>query len=283
MEEIKFGPSCNEECFYADGNTSTKEAPAWLKTKGLNAYEYSFGKGYRMSTKTAEEIGEQAKKHGILMSVHAPYYVNFANPDDEMAEKSYGYVLTGLKMLRAFGGKHLVVHIGTETKQDRNTALNLINRRLDELVKRVYLEGYSDLKICPETMGKFAQIGTYKEIVDFCTKDEIFVPTFDFGHIYALNRGNFGSVEDYLEVFNYSIEKLGHERTKNCHIHFSKIQYSDKGEVRHLNYTDEGYGPSFENLAKAIKMLKLTPTIICESAGHMATDALEFKKIYENI
>ena len=283
MEEVKFGPSGNDEFFYAEGNKSSLEAPEWLKNKGLSAYEYSFGRGYRMTSKMAQELGSKAKEHGIELSIHAPYYINLANPSDEMAEKSYEYVLTGLKLLRAMGGRHLVFHIGSESKQDRKVALDLIDKRLDILIKKIYESGYNDLFICPETMGKQAQIGTYKEIVDFCAKDKILVPTIDFGHIYALNNGNFGSYEDYMEVFNYAIKKLGYDRVKNCHIHFSKIMYSTKGEVKHLNYTDEGYGPNFEACAKAIKELKLSPVIICESAGHMSNDALIYKNIYDNI
>lgn len=284
MEEIiRFGPSSNDESFYADGLQNSIDAPAWIHNKGLNAYEYSFGRGYRMSTKTAIELGKNAKENNILLSIHAPYYINFANPDDEMAEKSYQYILTGLKILRAMGGKHLVFHAGTETKQERSVALNLIDKRLDILIKKIYEAGLDDMFICPETMGKQAQIGTWKEIIDFCAKDKILLPTFDFGHIYALSVGTFGSYDDYRQVFEYAIEKLGYNRAKNCHIHFSKIMYSQKGEVKHLNYTDEGYGPDFAPCAKAIKDLKLTPTIICESAGHMAQDSIIYQNIYNNI
>ena len=88
--------------------------------------------------------------------------------------------------------------------------------------------------------------------------------------------------EDYEEIFNYSIEKLGFERTNNAHIHFSKIEYGDKGEIRHLNYDDTVFGPDFAPLAQALLKLKLTPTIICESKDFMAEDALILKNIYEN-
>jgi len=283
MEKIRFGPSGNSEIFYEAGNETSLQAPAWLKSVGLDAYEISFGRGYRMQSEMANLIGLEGEKNDVLISLHAPYYINLANEDDEMINKSFGYIITGLKMLRLVKGKHLVVHIGSQGKMSREKALDLISQRLDTLIQMVYKNGYEDMNICPEVMGKLAQIGSYKEIVDLCTKDKILVPTFDFGHIYAFNLGNFGSYEDYKKVFEYSIEKLGYERTKNCHIHFSKIQYGAKGELRHLNYFDEGYGPDFEPLARVIKELKLTPTIICESAGKMAEDALILKEIYQNI
>ena len=276
MDKVRFGPSGNEQIFYDDGHKSSLEAPAWLKKNGLSAYEYSFGRGYRMTSDMARKIGEEAEKNDILVSIHAPFYINFANPDDEMAEKSYAYVLTGLKLLNEMKGRDLVVHIGSMGKQTREEALQVIYSRIPELVKRIKENGFDNLKVCFETMGKQAQIGTFKEIIDICATNDMFVPTFDFGHIYALNQGNFGSLEDYLEVFDYSIKKLGFERTKNCHIHFSKIEYSQKGEVRHLNYNNTEFGPTFENCALAIKKLNLTPTIICESADNMATDSLTY-------
>lgn len=283
MDKIRFGPSGNSDIFYEAGNKTSVQAPAWLNSLELDAYEISFGRGYRMLGEMANLIGLKAEENNVLISVHAPYYINLANEDDLMAEKSFVYIMTGLKMLRYLKGKHLIFHLGTQGKMVREDALELISKRLDKLIPMIYEKGYDDMFICPETMGKIVQIGSYKEIIDFCTKDKILVPTFDFGHIYTFNLGNWGTYEDYKEVFDYSIEKLGFEKTKNCHIHFSKIEYGGKGEIRHLNYSDDNYGPNFEPLARVIKDLKLTPTIICESAGKMAEDALLFKQIYSNI
>jgi deoxyribonuclease-4 len=76
------------------------------------------------------------------------------------------------------------------------------------------------------------------------------------------------------------IEKLGYERMKNFHVHFSKIMYSAKGEIKHLTFEDDVYGPEFEPLAVALKDLKLEPYIVSESAGTQTQDALHMKKIY---
>lgn len=283
---IRFGPSGNEEKFYTDGHKSSFEAPAWLKEMGLNAYEYSFGRGYTMTQETARKIGEEAKKNDVLVSVHAPYYINFANPDDMMAEKSFMYVMTGLRFLKWFGGKHLVVHLATQGKMERGEALELVSKRLDEMLQRLHAQTELDLSgmyICPETMGKYSQIGSYEEIVDFCVKDEMLVPAFDFGHLNCLMQGELKTEADYKKIFDYAIEKLGYERVKHCHIHFSKILFSAKGEIKHLNFDDEVETPNFEALAKVLIEYKLEPHIICESADFMARDALTMKKIYENL
>ncbi len=283
INNIKFGPSGNGNLFYELGYKHSYQAPSWLRQLGLNAYEYSFGRGYTMSEQTAKKLGEEAEINNVLVSVHAPYYINFANESEEMAEKSYNYIIKGLEILKNMKGKHLVFHIGSQGKLNRSDAILLIKKRLKYLLKLIYEKELNDMYICPETMGKTLQIGTYKEIIDFCTMDKILVPTFDFGHIYSLNLGNFGSYNDYKEIFLYAIEKLGFERIDNCHIHFSKIQFGQKGEIRHLDFDNIDFGPNFEPLAKVLSELNLHPTIICESHSKMVEDSLEMKKIYEQI
>ena len=76
---VRFGPAGNDIKFYADGNKSSVDAPHWLAGLGLDAYEISFGRGIRMTDKTAEIIGRQAETYHLKISVHAPYYINLAN------------------------------------------------------------------------------------------------------------------------------------------------------------------------------------------------------------
>lgn len=282
--KLRFGPSGNSEIFYKDGYKSSVDAPKWCRDNGLEAYEYSFGRGFTMSHDTAKILGENAKKHDILISLHAPYYVNLANESQEMVEKSFSYITKGLEYLKYVNGRDYVVHLASCGKLLRQDALNLTSKRLDEVLELVYsLNLNKNGFICPETMGKMAQIGTYKEIIDLCNKDKILVPTFDFGHINCIMQGNLKTIEDYKKIFDYSFEVLGEDKTKNCHIHFSKIEYTQKGEVKHLNLDDNVYGPDFEPLAKVIDKYKLTPTIICESKQRMMEDALLLSNIYKNI
>lgn len=280
---IKFGPSGNCESFYADGLKHSCQAAEWLSKKGLNAYEYSFGKGILLSDEMAAKIGEEMKKYGITISLHAPYFINFANPDDEMVEKSYGYVIDSLKKLRILGGTHLVVHPASCGKMERSEAVALTKKRLNILKDRIIAEGLDDMYVCLETMGKSAQIGTVDEILDFCTLFDHYMPTFDFGHINALTGGTLKTDADYEDIIVKCLKTLGEYRTKNVHIHFSKIEYSSKGEVKHLTLADTKYGPEFEPLARVIKKYNLEPTVICESKGIMAIDAMKLKDIYYSV
>lgn len=280
MGKVLFGPSGNSESFFNEGHSATLESPAWVKAKGLDLFEYSFGQGYRMSSDTAVKIGNEFKKEGIELSVHAPYFINFANPDDEMFSKTIGYISTGIKFLKNLQAKRLIFHPASCGKQTREDAVKLMMERFKEVMPIFENELDDEMFLCPETMGKLMQIGTYKEVIDLCTISSKLIPTFDFGHINALTQGSLKSADDYKHIFDYCFEKLGEERTKNAHIHFSKIQYGSKGEIRHLTFEDDVYGPSFEDLAKVLVDYDLSCHVVCESAGTQAEDSLIMKDIY---
>jgi deoxyribonuclease-4 len=178
------------------------------------------------------------------------------------------------------GGKRVVFHPAAQGKATRFEAVSLAAERLKVLRDYIYLNGLQDMIFSPETMGKLAQIGTVEEIVEFCQIDPVFVPCVDFGHINAREQGSLKTVGDYKDRLSYMIDRLGYERMKNFHVHFSKIMYSAKGEIKHLTFEDEVYGPEFEPLAVALKDLQLYPYIVSESAGTQAEDAAYMKKVY---
>ena len=280
---IKFGPSGNGENFYAVGNKHTEEAAEYCKNLGLDCFEYSFGRGILLSESKAEAIGQAFHDAGVELSVHAPYFINFANPEDEAAQKSYNYVLNSAKYLKLLGGKRIVFHPAAQGKALREDAVRLTSDRLKILRDYIYLNGYEDFYFCPETMGKLAQIGTLEEVIEFCKIDKVFIPAIDFGHINAREGGSLKTVEDYKSRLEHMISELGYERVKHFHVHFSKIMYGGKGEIKHLTFEDTQYGPEFEPLASALKELNLEPYIVSESAGTQDIDALEMKRIYGSV
>ncbi len=277
---IKFGPSGNSESFLLEKHKGTEDAAKWCAERNLDYYEYSFGRGVNMSEEKAVIIGEAFKNYGVGLSVHAPYFINFATTEEEKAENSYNYVLNSAKMMRLMQGERVIFHPASQGKLSREVAVEKTLDRLKVLRDKIYLLGFEDMKFCPETMGKLGQIGTIEEIVKFCKVDECFIPTVDFGHVNAREQGSLKTVSDYQNRLEYMIENLGYEKMKYFHVHFSKIQYSSKGEVRHLTFDDDVYGPNFKPLAIALKNLNLEPVIICESAGTQAEDAKAMKDEY---
>lgn len=280
---IKFGPSGNSMRFYEEGHKSSVDAPKWIANQGLDLYEYSFGKGINISDGKANEIGAMGRQYGVEISVHAPYYINLANPSDEMAEKSFNYILNSCKKVKEFYGNRVVFHPSTVGKMTRDEAVALTQRRLDILARLIIDNKMDDCLFCPETMGKISQIGDANEVVSFCKTADFFVPTIDFGHLNARTYGSLKTEEDFEKIIVHIINELGFERADKMHIHFSKIEYSKGGEVRHLTFADTVFGPEFEPLAKVLKKYKLSPHIICESDGTQADDAIEMKRLYESV
>lgn len=282
MGLIKFGPSGNSQAFFDAGYTKSEDSAKWVKNLGLDCFEYSFGRGVNMSDAKAVELAAAFRDAGVEISVHAPYYINLANPDEEMAEKSIGYIINSAKKVVLLGGNRVVFHPASQGKATREDAVRLTKTRFLALCERIYAEGLERVKFCPETMGKIAQIGTVEEITEFCKTDVVFTPCVDFGHVNAREQGSLKTEEDYERLLRYMTDGLGYERMKSFHVHFSKIEYSARGEIRHLTFDDTVYGPEFPPLAATLKKLGLEPYIVCESAGTQDIDAVKMRKIYYN-
>jgi len=275
---IKFGPGGNSESFYKEGYKATLQAPLWLKNRGLDAYEYQCGNGVNVGEESAKAIGVEAEKHGITMSVHAPYFISLASVEEEKRDKSIKYVLDTLKVAKWMGATRIVVHPGGCSKRDRKEAAALANETMKRIVDTVKSEHITGIAICPETMGKINQLGTVDEIIEMCKIDERLIPTLDFGHINARGLGCLKDEGDFEEIILKVKNELGEYRGKHFHSHFSRIEFTKGGEKKHWTFADTEYGPDFTPLANIIKKYSLEPVIICESRGTQVEDAIQMKE-----
>ena len=164
----------------------------------------------------------------------------------------------------------------------REAATELAKDTLSRAQKSLDEQGLSDIIICPETMGKINQLGTLSEVMELCGVDERFLPCVDFGHLNARTLGGIKTEEDYKAILDEIEDKLGYDRLKNMHIHFSRIMYTSGGEKCHLTFGDKEYGPEFEPLMNQIIKRGLEPSVICESAGTQAEDAAEMARYYNS-
>jgi len=277
---IKFGPSGNSEDFYFKGFKHTFEAFSYLSDMNLDLFEYSFGQGVSLRKETAQKIGQEAKKYNIEISAHAPYYINFASNEDKKATNSFMYVLRSLEALSWLGGKRCVFHAGTAGKIEYNQAFELAYSRIQKLAELIEENGYSNYYTCPETMGKRSQIGNVDDIIKLVKIAPFFIPAIDFGHVNARDCGALKTKEDFRRILDNLLDNLDFYKVDNMHVHFSKIEYTGAGELRHLTFADQKYGPNFEPLAELLVEYKLNPYVVCESAGTQSLDALLMKQIY---
>lgn len=277
MSRALFGPGGNSESFYADGHKSTLEAPAWVKSKGLDAYEYQGGNGITASEATLAKIGEAARAADIKMSLHTPYYISLSGVEPEKRLKSLDYISKSLRAAELLGADTIVIHSGSAAKISREEAMALAR---DTLERTAEMAGETNIRLGLETMGKINQLGTLEEVIELCRVSPIFHPVVDFGHLNAREQGFFTDADSYRRIFDTIGNDLGDEYAKTLHCHFSKIEYTSAGEKKHLTFEDEIFGPEFDPLAEAIAREGIAPRIICESAGTMAEDALYMKNSY---
>lgn len=277
MSNALFGPGGNSESFYVEGHKSTLEAPAWVKSKGLDAYEYQGGNGITASEATLAKIGEAARAAEIKMSLHTPYYISLSGVEPEKRLKSLDYISKSLRAAELLGADTIVIHSGSAAKISREEAMALARDTLERTAEMV---GKTNVRLGLETMGKINQLGTLEEVIELCRVSPIFHPVVDFGHLNARERGFFTDADSYRRIFDAIGSGLGDEYARTLHCHFSKIEYTSAGEKKHLTFEDEVFGPTFEPLAEAIAKEGLAPRIICESAGTMAEDALYMKNSY---
>ena len=278
---ISFGPGGNAASF---GKRKFPEAlPEYLKSMNLNGYEVECGRGVRIAEKTYSLLPALAKEHGITVSLHTPYFISLSGTVEETRLKSVDYIYESAKAAKALGAEKIVVHSGSCAKISREEALALAKDSLVKAQKRLDEEGLSDIRICPETMGKINQLGTLDEVIELCGVDERFLPCVDFGHLNARTLGGIKTKADYAEILDQIENRLGFERLKNFHVHFSKIEYSAGGEKCHLTFEDDKFGPAYEPLMELFAERGLEPSVICESAGTQAEDAAEMCAYYNKI
>ena len=242
---------------------------------GLHAMEVEFVRGVHMSLEKAKEVGQAAKSLNIILSIHAPYFINLASDDKEKIKASKKRIYDTLERAHEMGAKIIAVHAGYYGKNKEEAGKRIISNI--ERVFEVKEENKWFSSIGLETMGKQGQWGTLEEIINVSKMFKGVVPYVDFAHLFARNGGHI----DYKKVFD-SLESL-ELKFYNCH--FSGVKYSviamNRGNERwHLPLAVAG--PSFKEFAQELLKRKLNFTIICESPL-IEKDSLHMKSILESL
>lgn len=274
-----FGPAGNPEAFYDSGHKASIEMPQWLKQQGLTAYEYSVSRGVNIREATARSIGIAAKENEVALSLHAPYYINLATEDEQIAQNTRKHIIKSLEAANYMGADRVIFHMGSPGKQERSQAMARVLERFSAVLEEIEQLGLSHILLAPETMGKKNQLGTLEEVLSLCKLSRQCIPAVDFGHLHAVTGGKYLIKQEFRTVFERIGEVLGSEVAAAIHIHFSKIEFTSGGEKRHWTFADP-YGPPFEPLMEVIADGKFVPRVICESAGTQDKDAKTMQQYY---
>ena len=254
---IRVGPA-------GSGGLGNIEGVKKVARMGLDCMEVEFTYGVRMSVDDAHKVGALAEDKGIILSVHAPYYINLASDDKAKIIASKKRILDSCERAHALGARCVVFHAGFYQKKTADQTYDLINKGILEIQKTIKEKKWQ-VRLCPEITGKPSQFGSIEEIKRLM-RDTGCAITVDFSHLFARQQGKI----DYAKVLN----KL----PKKFHAHFSGIEYGEKGERKHV-VTQKKF---FEPLARELVKRKLDITLINESPQPFK-DAVMMKSVLRKL
>ncbi len=262
----RFGPAGVPPTFRLI-RASLEDVPGLLREEGLDALEYEaiyWGGAPQIRREEAEKLGLKAQENDVWLSLHGSYFINL-NGEKQVVEASKKRLVAcaiGANWMKA----HTVVfHPGFYGRKPPSEAFRNIVAAMKDVVVTLKGLGITSVRLGAETMGKPSQVGSLEDVLGFCEEVEQTQLVIDWSHLHARNRGRFRKAEDFRKVVEQVENRLGTEAVQNMHCHFTKIEYSEKGERRHHVLDEAGYGPSFEMLAEIIIEFRLRPVLICES------------------
>ncbi|RLF16561.1 MAG: hypothetical protein DRJ97_00420 [Thermoprotei archaeon] len=259
--------------------SSSVEGIKTVRELGLDAMELEFVRGVRMSDKLAEEVRKVSEELNVVLTAHAPYYVNLNSPDEGKVEASIKRVMDTARVAYKCGGWSVVFHPAYYGDDEPSTVHERVKRALKRIVKGLKDEGV-EVWVRPETAGGLAEYGNLHEVVALSQEVEGVLPCIDFAHIHARTNGAYNTYDEIASIFILLEKELGKECLKNMHMHFSGIEYGERGEIKHVNLEESDY--NYEALVKALKDFKVEGVIISESPN-IEGDALLLKKAYSSL
>ncbi len=250
-----------------------------VRELGLDAMELEFVRGVNLKPELAKKIKYVAKKNDVLLTAHAPYYINLNAAEKAKVEASKRRIIQSAERLYDAGGWSVVFHAGYYLKQDPAKVYERIKAEIQDIVRNLQDRGI-EVWIRPELTGKPTQFGNLKELVRLSEELEMVLPAIDFAHCHARNAGKMNSVEEWREMLSFMEDRLGREALDNMHIHISGINYTEKGERNHLNLQESDM--RWEDLLRVLKEFRVKGVVISESPN-IEGDALLMKRKYEEI
>jgi len=261
----RFGPAGIPWTFKAL-KRSTTELPSFLHDEGLDALEYQavrWGQKPQIKRENAEKLGLNAKQNDIWLTMHGSYFINLYG-EKTVVEASKRRLLACATAAQWMNARVVVFHSGFYGKHTSTEVLKRCIKATKEIVENMKSLGIT-VKLGLETTGKCSQFGSLDEILTLCEQVEQTAPVVDWAHIHARTQGKLKTSKDFVNVINEIEKRLGTKAAENLHCHFSRIEFSVKGEVRHHVLDEMEYGPEFRDLARVIVELGLKPVVICET------------------
>ncbi|MFH1257398.1 MAG: TIM barrel protein [Candidatus Micrarchaeota archaeon] len=247
----------------------------------LKAMELEFVHSVNLKEEGAKKVADTAGKLGLVLSVHAPYYINLLSEEKHKRDASRMRIAESCRIGGIASASRIVFHPAFYGKMEKGKALEEMKVQISMILDELEERKVGDVVLAPEVMGKVSQFGTIGE--NFSLSAEFGIgsvnPCIDFGHLHARTNGGLKKKSDFAAILD-EVGGYGKKYLQTLHIHFEGINYTEKGERNHLPISSNS--PDFSLLAEALVEKGCSGTIICESP-ELENDALKMKEIYEGI
>ncbi len=262
MPRFRFGPAGKPVEYKGD----MTGVPEFLRKLGLNALEYQAVRGVRIREEKARKLGEETKKYDVLLSIHAPYYINFGSPKPETVNASIRRLNDSIRAANWMEAYIVVFHPGYYKDTTPGEALKRAIEALKQVEEYRRSIGADKVWLGPETTGKVTQLGTLEENIALCREIDRCKPVVDWAHMYARSFGEYITTKDHvLEVVELIEKELGTQAVKPLHMHFSRIEFGKGGEKEHHTLAEKEYGPEFEVVCSGLTEAGVEGVFISES------------------
>ncbi len=229
-----------------------------LTELNLNGLELEFVHGVRMSDASKEFL--KNNKGDFILTAHAPFYINLNSKEEDKVEASIQRIIETAETANNLNGYSITYHAAFYLKEDKKTVFDKLIKRHEKIFEA--LEG-NNIWVRPETTGKETQWGNIDEIIELSKIFPKMLPCVDFSHIHARTAGKYNTYEEFCSIFEKIGNALGDTALNNFHAHIAGIEYTLKGEKKHLNLEESDF--NYKDLLKAFKKFNIKGAIVCES------------------
>lgn len=256
---------------------TTIDGISHVKKLGLGAMELEFVRNINISKEKAPEVRKTAQENGIILTSHAPYFINLNSSEKAKVKASIDRIFNSARILNLCGGYSVCFHAGFYMGQESKKTYEAVKYNLKEIISTLKNEGI-EIWVRPETTGKETQFGNVDEILQLSMEIDNVMPCIDFAHFHARTNGKYNSYEEFAGILEAIEKKLGRKGLENMHMHITGIAYGPKGEKNHLNLKDSDL--KYKELLKALKDFSVKGVAISESPN-IEEDALLMQKAYK--
>lgn len=250
-----------------------------IEEMGLDGMEVEFVHGVRMSDDTRKLLKNITKEKNLVLTAHGPFYINLNSKEEEKIEASVQRIIDTAKTASDFGGYSITYHAAFYMGKDKETVYEQVKQQTQKIVD-ILNNNKIKMWIRPETTGKSTQWGDYEEIIKLSKEFERVLPCIDFSHIHARTAGEYNTYDEFCKILDRIGSELGDFALKNFHAHLAGIEYTAKGEKRHLIL--EKSDMNYKDLLKALKDFGVQGALVCESPN-IETDAKILKDYYMSL